>query len=44
MEGPDTNTFMVLEYEALAELARMLGRDAEADRFAEQAAVLPGAD
>jgi putative isomerase len=40
VEGPDTNTFMVLEYEALAELARMLGRPAEADRFAEQAAVL----
>jgi hypothetical protein len=40
VEGPDTNTFMVLEYEALAELARMLGRDAEADRFSAQAAVL----
>jgi putative isomerase len=40
VEGPDTNTFMVLEYEALAELARLLGRAAEASGFAEQAAVL----
>ena len=40
VEGPDTNTFMVLEYESLAELARMLGRPTEADQFVEQAAVL----
>jgi hypothetical protein len=28
VEGPDTNTFMVLEYRALAELARRLGQPA----------------
>lgn len=37
IEGPDTNAFMVLEYVALAELARLLGVPAEADRWLESA-------
>lgn len=40
VEGPDTNTFMVLEYEATAELARRLGEDATARRLLEKAATL----
>ena len=40
IEGPDTNAFMVLEYQALAELARLLGREGEADRWLESAATL----
>jgi Mannosylglycerate hydrolase MGH1-like glycoside hydrolase domain len=40
IEGPDTNAFAVLEYEALAELARLLGRPGEADAFLESAAGL----
>lgn len=30
VEGPDTNTFLVLDYRACAELARRLGRDQDA--------------
>ena len=40
IEGPDTNAFMVLEYEALAELARLLGHPAEADGWLESAGTL----
>ncbi|HUM14047.1 MAG TPA: trehalase family glycosidase [Myxococcaceae bacterium] len=40
VEGPDTNAFMVLEYQALAELARLLGHDGEADGWLESAAGL----
>lgn len=40
VEGPDTNAFMVLEYRALAALARRLGAAAEADRALEKADVL----
>ncbi len=40
IEGPDTNAFMVLEYEALAELARLLGRGGEADAWLQSAATL----
>ncbi|HVP62155.1 MAG TPA: trehalase family glycosidase [Myxococcaceae bacterium] len=40
IEGPDTNAFMVLEVEALAELARLLGHTAEADAWLESAATL----
>ena len=43
IEGPDTNAFMVLEYEALAELARLLGREGEADGWLESAARSAGA-
>lgn len=38
VEGPDTNAFMVLEYEALAELCRLLG--VPSDRWEESAAEL----
>lgn len=37
VEGPDTNTFMVLEHEALAELARRLGEHVIAQELAEKA-------
>lgn len=37
VEGPDTNTFMVLEYRALAELASRLGEDAIAATMRERA-------
>ncbi len=40
VEGPDTNAFMVLEYRAAAELARRLGRDADAKILAEKAEAL----
>ena len=40
VEGPDTNTFMVLEYRALAELARRLGDDATAATLVEKANAL----
>lgn len=40
IEGPDTNAFMVLEYEALAELARLLGHPGEVDGWLESAATL----
>jgi len=40
VEGPDTNTFMVLEYRALAELARRLGDDANARSLDDKAAAL----
>jgi len=40
VEGPDTSAFMVLEYEALAGLARLLGRGDEADGWLESAATL----
>jgi hypothetical protein len=40
VEGPDTNAFMVLEYEALADLARLVGREGEADGWLESAATL----
>lgn len=37
VEGPDTNTFMVLEYRALAELARRLGKESDAALLREKA-------
>lgn len=40
VEGPDTNTFMVLEYRALAELARRLGEDATAATLVDKADAL----
>jgi putative isomerase len=40
VEGPDTSTFMVLEYEALSDLARRLGHDASADILTDKAARL----
>jgi len=40
IEGPDTNAFMVLEYEALAELARLLGRRDDAAGWLASAATL----
>ncbi|MGE0789421.1 MAG: trehalase family glycosidase [Sandaracinaceae bacterium] len=40
IEGPDTNTFMVLEYRALAELARRLGDASSAERSLERAEAL----
>jgi len=40
VEGPDTNTFMVLEYRALAELARRMGDAATAATMLEKADVL----
>jgi len=40
IEGPDTNAFLVLEYEALADLARLVGREGEADGWLESAATL----
>lgn len=40
VEAPDTNTFMVLEYEALAQLAQRLGRLHEASAFQERASRL----
>ena len=40
VEGPDTNAFMVLEYEALAELYRAAEKDHEASLAAEKAARL----
>jgi len=40
VEGPDTNAFMVLEYEALADLARLVGREGESDGWLESAATL----
>lgn len=40
VEGPDTATFLVLEYEALSELARRLGQEAEALELARKAAAL----
>ncbi|UJR83618.1 MGH1-like glycoside hydrolase domain-containing protein [Sandaracinus amylolyticus] len=40
VEGPDTNTFMVLELRAIAELARLLGEDAIARVHAEKAEAL----
>lgn len=40
VEGPDTNTFMVLEHEALAELARRLGQQVIAEEHSEKAARL----
>lgn len=40
IEGPDTNAFMILEYRALAELARRLGCDDEARRLREKAEAL----
>ncbi|MDQ3032180.1 MAG: hypothetical protein M3Y87_07180 [Myxococcota bacterium] len=40
VEGPDTNAFLVLEYEALATLARRLGDDARASELGERAARL----
>ncbi|MGZ6078714.1 MAG: MGH1-like glycoside hydrolase domain-containing protein, partial [Myxococcaceae bacterium] len=40
IEGPDTNAFLVLEYEALAELARLLGYPGEVDGWLESATTL----
>lgn len=40
VEGPDTNALMVLELEAIAELARRLGSDATAREHEERAASL----
>jgi hypothetical protein len=40
VEGPDTSAFMVLEYEALADLARLVGREGESDAWLESAATL----
>ena len=40
IEGPDTNAFMVLEYEALADLARLVGREGESGAWLESAATL----
>ena len=40
IEGPDTNAFMVLEYEALAELARLVGREDESEPWLQSAALL----
>lgn len=40
VEGPDTNAFMVLEYEAMAELCRLLGRGREAPSWKAKAAEL----
>ena len=40
VEGPDTNSFMVLEYEALADLARLVGREGDAEGWLESAATL----
>ena len=40
VEGPDTNAFMVLEYEAIARLAAALGRDALSREHAERAEAL----
>jgi putative isomerase len=40
VEGPDTNTFMVLEYLALAKLAQGLGKSAEAAELTEKAEAL----
>ena len=40
VEAPDTNAFMVLEYEALADLARLVGREADSDTWLESAARL----
>lgn len=37
VEGPDTSTFLVLEYEAAAALARDLGQDAVADELTTKA-------
>jgi putative isomerase len=37
VEGPDASAFMVLEYRALAELSRRLGRDADAGHWDEKA-------
>ena len=40
VEGPDTSAFMVLEYRALAELSRRLGRDAASAEWEEKANAL----
>ena len=40
IEAPDTNAFMVLEYEALADLARLVDRENESEQWLESAAVL----
>jgi Mannosylglycerate hydrolase MGH1-like glycoside hydrolase domain len=40
IEGPDTSAFMVLEYEALADLARLVGREGESEQWLESAALL----
>jgi putative isomerase len=40
VEGPDTNAFMVLEYEALGRLAALLGRDEVGREHAERAEAL----
>jgi len=40
IEGPDTSAFMVLEYEALADLARLVGRKDETEQWLQSAALL----
>jgi hypothetical protein len=40
VEGPDTNSLMVLEYRALAALCRRLGHDGDADEWEEKAGSL----
>jgi len=40
IEGPDTSAFMVLEYEALADLARLVGREDETEQWLQSAALL----
>ena len=40
VEGPDTNAFMVLEYEALADLARLVDREDESEQWLASAALL----
>lgn len=40
VEGPDTNTFMALEYRALAAMLRSLGLDVQAAEWDEKAALL----
>lgn len=40
VEGPDTNAFMVREYRAMADLARVLGRRTDGERYDEKASRL----
>jgi putative isomerase len=40
VEGPDTNTFLLLEYRALAAILRRLGQDAAAAEWEEKAGLL----
>jgi len=40
IEAPDTNAFLVLEYEALADLARLVGQEQDCDPWLESAALL----